>query len=305
MPAFCDDVRLPSSRGLELCFLIQGTNSKTSTPGAHVGDKYVLPTGQNDAARLDVIHAVYGAVSERALAQAAVGSAGRVADVGCGTGTVSRWMAAHMGPAGRVDAIDISPDQLDVAKSITAAADASPVHYQVGSAYEPGLAESAYDIVFCRLVLCHLQDPQKAVAQMARLLRPGGRLVLVDMDLRDTFTMPHCEYYPAYIKECVIPYQTKIGVDYSVGLKLPQLLLDAGLRTDFVTADQPLFRDGPGKHLWEKTWTFALQRAVPEGVLTMDRGMELIAGMERHTASPDVWVAVAKMFAAVGTKPPQ
>jgi hypothetical protein len=41
---------------------------------------------------------------------------------------------------------------------------------------------------------------------------------------------------------------------------------------------------------------------VPSGVITMERGQELIAGMERHTASPNVWVAMAKMFAAVGKK---
>lgn len=79
--------------------------------------------------------------------------------------------------------------------------------------------------------------------------------------------------------------------------------MDAGLRTDAVLVDQPTFRQGPEKHLWEKTWTFALQRAVPEGVVTMDRGLELIAGMEKHTANPHVWVAVAKMFAVVGSKP--
>ena len=67
-------------------------------------------------------------------------------------------------------------------------------------------------------------------------------------------------------------------------------------------ADQPIFQDGPGKHLWEKTWTFALQRAVSEGVIDMERGMELLAGIERHTANPDVWVAVAKMFAVVASK---
>jgi 2-polyprenyl-3-methyl-5-hydroxy-6-metoxy-1,4-benzoquinol methylase len=275
----------------------------TSARGNQIGDKYVLPTGNDDAARLDVIHAVYGAVSEKGLERASINNAARAADIGCGTGAVSRWMASRMGPAARVDAIDIAPEQIEVAKGIEVEGGASPIYYHLGSAYEPGLPEDVYDVVFCRLVLCHLKDPQKAVAQMARLLRPGGRLVLVDMDLRDTFTMPHCASYPAYINECVIPYQTKINVDYSVGLKLPQLIMDAGLKTDFITADQPILRDGPGKHLWEKTWTFALQRAVPEGVVTMERGMELIAGMEKHTANPEVWVAVAKMFAAVGKKP--
>jgi len=274
----------------------------TSTSQPHIGDRYVLPTGRDDAARLDVIHAVYGPVSVNALEAAAIDEATRAADVGCGTGTVARWMAARMGPAGRVDAIDIAPEQIDVARTMPSDAGSSPIHFQLGSAYEPGLPENAFDVVFCRLVLCHLNEPEKAVAHMARLLRPGGRLVLVDMDLRDTFTMPPCHFYQAYIDECVIPYEAKVNVDYSIGRRLPQLVMDAGLRTDVVMVDQPTFREGPEKHLWEKTWTFALQRAVPEGVVTMSRGMELIAGMERHTASPDVWVAVAKMFAVVGKR---
>ncbi len=274
----------------------------TTASPAPVGDKYVLPTGKDDAARLDLIHAVYGPVSLRALEVAAAGTARRAADIGCGTGTIARWMAARMGSAGRVDAIDIAPEQIEVASATPAEAGSATLHYQVGSAYDTGLPEHAFDLVFCRLVLCHLKEPGKAVEQMARLLRPGGRLVLVDMDLRDTFTMPPCEFYRTYVNECVIPYQTKIGVDYSVGLKLPQLMLEAGLCPDAVLVDQPTFREGPEKHLWEKTWTFALQRAVPEGIVTMERGMELIAGMEKHTASPDVWVAVAKMLAVIGTK---
>jgi hypothetical protein len=68
-------------------------------------------------------------------------------------------------------------------------------------------------------------------------------------------------------------------------------------------ADQPIFRDGPEKHLWEWTWAVAFQRVVASGWLAADRSDELISGAERHTANPDVWVAVAKMFAVVGRKP--
>lgn len=152
----------------------------TSTPVSEIGDKYVLPTGTDDAARLDVIHAVYGPVSIKGLEAAAVSTAARVADIGCGTGTVSRWMAARMGASGRVDAIDIAPEQIEVAKAAPVNAGSAAIHYQVGSAYEPGLPENAFDVVFCRLVLCHLKEPQKAVVQMAKLLKPGGRLVLVE-----------------------------------------------------------------------------------------------------------------------------
>ncbi len=274
----------------------------SDTTGA-VGDRYVLPTGTKDAARLDVIHAVYGPLSEKGLKAASIGTAARAADIGCGSGTVSRWMAAKTGQSGRVDAIDISPEQIAVASSVEAPLGAGSIRYQEGSAYEPGLPEACYDVVFCRLVLCHLKEPDKAVGQMARLLRPGGRLVLVDMDLRDLFTMPPSPHFSAFRDECMIPYEAKIGVDYSIGKRLPQLAMSAGLTVGHVETDQPVFRDGPGKHLWETTFAAGIERHVAEGVITAERDRELIDGMKRHTAKPEVWVAVAKMFAVVARRP--
>jgi 2-polyprenyl-3-methyl-5-hydroxy-6-metoxy-1,4-benzoquinol methylase len=138
----------------------------TSSSKAPVGDRYVLPTGKDDASRLDVIHAVYGPVSLRALTAAGIDTATRAADIGCGTGTVTRWMAEQMGAAGRVDGIDIAPEQIEVARATAPGAGAAAITYQQGSAYEPGLSERAYDVVFCRLVLCHLQEPAKAVAKI-------------------------------------------------------------------------------------------------------------------------------------------
>ena len=69
-----------------------------------VGDKYVLPTGSRDASRLDVIHEVYGPISFRGLEAAGIEGARRAADIGCGTGTMSRWLAQRMGAGSRVDA---------------------------------------------------------------------------------------------------------------------------------------------------------------------------------------------------------
>ena len=267
-----------------------------------VGDDYVLPTGQDDESRLDLIHAVYGPISLQGLDAARIGEATRVADIGCGTGTVARWMARRITPGGSVDAIDIAEEQVEVARSSPAPPGAAPIQYHVGSAYEPGLPERTYDVVFCRLVLCHLQEPARAVAAMANLLVEGGRLVLVDMDMRETFAMPPCPFYEAILAEVVFPFGAHIGVDYAVGVRLPELMSGAALATESVVADQPIFRNGPEKHLWERTWAAAFPRVVAAGLLTADRSDELISGAERHTAHAEVWVAVAKMFAVVGRR---
>jgi SAM-dependent methyltransferase len=266
-----------------------------------VGDKYVLPTGSKDAARLDVIHEVYGPISIRGLEAAGMEGVRRAADIGCGTGTISRWLAQRMGEGSRVDGIDISEDQLAIARSRQPAAGSGTITYSLASAYEPKLPDAHYDIVFVRLVLCHLKEPGEAVAAMAKLLKPGGRLVIVDMDMYSFLAMPPSEHYERWL-EGARAHQDKIGVDYAVGLRLHELLGGAGLETTFLAADQPIYDRGPGKHLWENTWRSALPSLIAAGSATPDEGAEVIAGMATHDARPDVWIAVAKMFAAVGRK---
>lgn len=266
-----------------------------------VGDNYVLPTGSTDKARLDVIHEVYAPVSIRGLEAAGVEGARRAADIGCGTGTVSRWLSARMGGGSTVDAIDISEDQLTVARSVPAQAGAGTITYRLASAYDPELPEGQYDIAFVRLVLCHLKEPDKAVAALARLLKPGGRLVLVDMDMYSILPMPASEHYRRWL-ELARGHQNNIGVDYAVGTRLHDLFAGAGLETAFLTADQPIYNTGPGKHLWVNTWRVALPYIIKAGSATEAEGNDLVAGMAEHNARPDVWIGVAKMFAAVGRK---
>jgi SAM-dependent methyltransferase len=267
-----------------------------------VGDNYVLPTGESDAQRLDLIHAVYGPLSMSGLEAADISNARCVADIGCGTGTISRWMAQRMGSAGQVDAIDISKEQIEVAKARPHDARIGKIKFGEGSAYEPPLPANSYDIVFCRLVLCHLKEPERAIEQMVNLLKPGGRLVLVDMDLRTAFTMPPSVDYDAWLHEGSSKHDGNIGVDYQIGLRLHELLLAADMQTTYLAADQPIFNRGPEKYLWEKTWRNALPFVVSAGTMTEQRGEQLLAGMSAHTASEDVWVAMVKMFAVVGKK---
>jgi SAM-dependent methyltransferase len=270
----------------------------------NTGDDYVLPTGSADAARLDLIHSVYGPLSFKGLEAANIAGALRAADIGCGTGTVSRWMAERMGPNSQVDGVDISSEQIAVARLHERDTKSGKVSFVEGSAYEPPLPANSYDVVFCRLVLCHLREPARAVAQMVQLLKPSGKLVLVDMDLRTAFTMPHSADYAAWLHEGSSKHDKNIGVDYQIGFRLHALLQAAKLRTTFLAADQPIFNRGPEKFLWEKTWANALPFVVAAGTMTQERGERLLAGMAKHTKHEDVWVAMVKMFVAVGEKAP-
>ncbi len=97
-------------------------------------------------------------------------------DLGCGTGS----LAVLLAEAGhRVRGVDSSPAMVEAARS-KAEAVGVQVELAVGDAAAPPYAPSSCDVVLVRHVLWALPDPAAAVARWARLLRPGGRLVLVE-----------------------------------------------------------------------------------------------------------------------------
>lgn len=97
----------------------------------------------------------------------------RVADLGCGTGTLSLLLTES---GHDVDGVDHSPEMLRLAEAKVG----DRVRFALGDAADPGLAEASYDVVLCRHVLWALPDPTTALDRWIRLLRPGGRLVLVE-----------------------------------------------------------------------------------------------------------------------------
>lgn len=100
---------------------------------------------------------------------------GLVADLGCGTGTLSLLLAAE-GYA--VDGVDFSPEM--VRRAIAKAGSFPATSFVVGDAGHPPLAQGTYGVVLCRHVLWALPDPETALARWVQLLAPDGRLVLVE-----------------------------------------------------------------------------------------------------------------------------
>jgi ubiquinone/menaquinone biosynthesis C-methylase UbiE len=99
----------------------------------------------------------------------------RVADLGCGTGTLSVLLADE-GYA--VDGVDFSPEMVDAARE--KAAGRPDVRFAVGDAGDPPFERATYDVVLCRHVLWALPDKAAALGTWVGLLRAHGRLVLVE-----------------------------------------------------------------------------------------------------------------------------
>jgi len=269
---------------------------------ASVGDDYVLATGDAGAARLHLLDEVYGPSSRAACAAAGLSAGWRVADVGCGVGDMSCWFGERVGPRGGVIAMDVSADQLVHGRKRAAARGLVNVSFVEGSAYEPGLPSGEFDLVFCRFLLCHLQRPADALAQMAALLRPGGALVAQDMVMTTMFSDPPGRAYRRFV-ELGAEVAAALGVDYDVGRRLFGMFRDLGLTEVGVSVDQPAFATGERKRLWEYTFLEAAPGAAAAGIGTEEEVAELTAEFAAISGDDSALVVQPALFAVSGVVP--
>jgi arsenite methyltransferase len=145
----------------------------------------VSPEPLFDAAasrRLEAVYQTPDVVAQRhaTLKALALQPGERVLDVGCGPGLLAAEMAQVVGPGGHVVGLEISPNMLAVARSHSPAG--GRISLVQGDATALPFADGAFDAVTSTQVFEYLAEVATAAAEVARVLRPGGRVLLLDTD---------------------------------------------------------------------------------------------------------------------------
>ncbi len=100
-------------------------------------------------------------------------------DVCCGTGIAVRLALPRVTPGGRVAGLDIDPAMIDVARSLSGSPDGAIVDWHCASAQAMPFERGTFDLVFCLQGLQFLPDCTAGLAEMRRVMKPGGRLVAI------------------------------------------------------------------------------------------------------------------------------
>ncbi|MFX0573557.1 methyltransferase domain-containing protein [Nocardia nepalensis] len=121
-----------------------------------------------------------GALNARLVELSGTAAGEHAVDIGCGPGQLVRVLAERVGPSGRVIGIDPAPEMVEYATRQTRAL--TQCRFEVGAAQSLTLPDASVDVITSTFVMHHIPEAQRvaALAQMFRVLRPGGRLLLAD-----------------------------------------------------------------------------------------------------------------------------
>lgn len=175
-----------------------------------------------------------------------------ILDVGCGLGFIGQSLAEFV-PQGRIIGVDLDAKLIELARRISEKTLPNRVFdYRIGSAYNLPVESDTANLSICQCMLMHIDDPEKAIAEMTRVTKKGGRVVTIEPDYASV------SYFDTAVQEMKYSVNQRVSFlrwemlrklgkkklgkgDDDIGTKLPFLFYKEGLHITEVRAFDRVF----------------------------------------------------------------
>lgn len=262
---------------------------------------YVIRGATEGRERLRILSRVMRPTTLSLIDRAAIAQGAACLDIGCGGGDVTLELADVVGPSGSVVGTDTDAAMLKLAEHEAAQRSCGNVEYRLADVHDT-VGEAIFDVAYARFVLTHLSDPAAALAGMHAALRPGGVVVVEDIDSTGHFCYPDHAAVRRYIELYVAVVQ-KRGGDPNIGLRLPGLLLNAGFERVQMHVVQPAGLEGEVKILNPMTLESIADAVIAEKLASRDEIDRLVAELYELARDPRVLMSSPRIVQAWGYHP--
>jgi SAM-dependent methyltransferase len=212
---------------------------------------------------------------------------GVLLDVGCGPGTITVDLARRLAP-GRVVGIDASSDIVERAAGLAADEGTRNATFQVGDVYALDFPDASFDIVHAHQVLQHLIDPVAAMAEIRRVLRPGGVFAARDVDYGGVMIAPSIDGLTDWMRIYREVHYWN-GGDPDAGRSLKSWARRAGFADVTSSASVWCFASDAEREWWGESWAVRVTESAFASH-AIEAGVADLADLQRMAVSWREWV---------------
>ena len=245
---------------------------------------------EGERARLALMSHLLDPMHRRQIESLGIGPGARTLEVGCGNGSISAWLAERVAPDGHAVAFDLDLSLIEER--------APTLELRRGDIVDAPVDPGGFDLVTARAVLHHVVDVDRAIANLAASLVPGGAILLIEPDF-----LPVSVAEPTEVRafwQGWLAWSRGRGIDYHIGRTLAPRLAALGLEQIAGTAETAVYN---GASQWADYWTRTVVE-LRDGLVSSGKIDEaIIDAFLAHCADRSWWTQTIA-FTAVHARAP-
>ncbi|AFY71847.1 Methyltransferase type 11 [Thalassoporum mexicanum PCC 7367] len=253
-------------------------------------------TADSELVRLQLIEEIFDPATFAQLKKMGLSQGNTCLEVGAGAGSVMRWICDRVGETGQVVAVDLDP-------RFISGTELPNLEIRQGDICAMDLEPNRYDLIHLRYVLVHVQDYNKAIANLVQALKPGGKILIEEPDFLDQA--------PAAVEDAskfavmdrmfkgVLKLHQVLQVNSAIARQMPSLLQQHGLQNVSAAAAQKL---APGGSKMARMMKMSLSHIAEKLIKAGTVSAQDVEIFLQEQDNPRTWVLYYSTIAAWGTK---
>ena len=260
------------------------------------GSSYVIQSGAAALDRLELIARLYWPTTEAFLARHDALRLDRFLDVGCGIGDVATRVGNAIG-------VDINAEVVGAARERCRAMGSNATFCVAGLA-DLGVDDElrGFDAVYARCVLSHQSDPRAGLAAMLAATRPGGIVLVEDVEIAAVWSSPPSAALARHL-ELYVAAARGLGARPDIGCDLAVMMRDLGAADVRVDLIQPMLRVRDDLQVHARTMEAIAVPVIAQGLATEVEVAELVAQLDEFAATPDNVATLPRTIQVIGRVP--
>jgi len=255
---------------------------------------YILQVGSQGSSRLERINNICGPYSQRFLTSTGLTQGITVLEIGCGTGNMTTWIAQQVGPTGSVIAVDISDQQLEIAKHAAEKQGLNNIEF-IHSPIEEFTLDAPVDMIYSRFVLMHLTQPTSTINKLKLFLKPNGIIACEEPAFTSIITAPRHDIIEKLTK-LSFEWGKKHGCDYDLGDKLYSMINALEFDIEHALFYQPIIPMQDAIALYVLQMQESADNLIQDNLATAAETEAMLNQLQRSNTENQGYYAFARML---------